>query len=211
MRRSNIAVVVVLVALGVGGYVFLSNPAGSDAALVSEMGREFWESVQFKRYRKASLSHHKLERDRVDIGQAIESLMLIKAEQLEIKRFDVIKAKVDSDGDGASTKVRVIYRRLNQKKEPEEKDVMLYWLRRHPDCPIGATCNADGACINESGAVLEQVKPKGKQWRIYASEDEGNEKLEETKKGFVCDPAAAKKWFMNLDSTLQPKGKRYNY
>ncbi len=212
MRRSNIIVVIVLAVLGVGGYIFLNNPAGSDAAIVSALGRECWESIQFKRYRKASLSPHKLERDRVDIGKAIEKLMLIKAEQLEIKRFDVVKAKVDSDGDGASTKLRVIYRRPNQKKEPEEKDVMLYWLRRHPDCPIGATCNAEGACVNEAHEVLRQVKPSKGVWRIATPDDEGKEELEATKKGFACDPAAKKAWFMNLDSTLQPKGgKRYNY
>lgn len=207
MSKTTKVTLIVLALAGLGLYVFLADPLSlqPDRGTVEELSETFMEDLQFKDFRQAGLYHHKLERDRLDIGKALEALFLVKPELLDIKDFDIVKADIDSNGTRARTLVRTRYSRLNYDKEPQEKDLMLYWIKRHPDCRLGGGCEA-GVCVDEFGApqlaIVDEDKRRGDRKEL-----EDNPEAEASGAPLMCDPEASHRWFMNLDSTL----KRKNY
>ncbi len=206
MRKTTIATFAAIVLLGVGGALFIMNPFDPAAAITQDLSERFMEDVQFKDFRQSSLYHHKLERDRVDVGQSIELLFQIKPELLDLMQYRIIKAEVDSTGDRARVKVRTRYEILNTGEGPKDGELILYWIKRNPDCPMGASCQS-GVCVDEFGKKLlkpDEDKRAQERRRTY---DENDPKL--TDEPFKCDVAAEDKWFMNLDSTF--KTKKYNY
>lgn len=209
MSKSTIITVVVLAVVGVGAYLFITDPFKRMAGggNIESLAKAFMEDLQFKDFRQAGLYHHKLERDRVDLGRSLERLFLVKPEMLDIQEYRIVKSSIDSKGTRGRTLVRTKFKRLNIAKEPEEKDLILYWIKRQPDCPLGSKCSVDGKCVDEFGKVRFQTKDKKKrEGRITEVQDSTN--VEETDKPYTCSPNAKPKWFMNLDSTL--KEKRYN-
>lgn len=201
MRKVTIASIAVLLLLGAGAYVFLYSPFQPSVRMVNKLSRKWMEDLQFKDFRSSSLYHHKLDRNRIDIGRALERLFLVKPEMLDIKDYRIVSTDVDSTGERARTKIKARYVRLNQDKKPKEADLMLYWMKRHPDCPVGATC-PDGTCKNEFGKPVHKSKDGG-------SSNEGKmeapEPAEATEEVYECDPSAKRQWYMNLDSTLKEK------
>ncbi len=210
MRKTTVISVLVLAALGVGTWLFLVNPFNSDIGIVRETSKTFMEDLQFKDFRSSSLYHHKLEKDRVDIGRTLEKLFLVKPEMLDIKDYRIVKAEVDSSGDRARVLVESRYRRLNFDDEPNTGEIILYWMKRHPDCPIGGTCQ-QSVCVDEQGDRILRAnyenKKKDHAAKVRGDQEEAN--VEDDPEDFRCDPMAEDQWYMNLDSTL--KEKRYNY
>lgn len=203
MRKSSAMTVVILALLGVGTWVFLTNPFSVDSGTVKAISLKFMEDLQFKDFRSSSLYHHKLERDRVDIGRTLEKLFMIKPEFLDLMDYRIVKVDVDSSGDRARVLVSTRYKRLNMNAKPEDGEILLYWLKRHPDCPIGAACQG-GRCIDEfgHGSIKEPTDEEIREAKL-------EKKPEPQPEPIMCDVAAPAQWFMNLDSTL--KDKKYNY
>lgn len=195
--------VVVLALLGVGTWVFLNNPFNPDAGTVEAISLKFMEDLQFKDFRSSSLYHHKLERDRVDIGRTLEKLFLLKPEFLDLMSYRIVKIDMDDSGTRARVLVNTKFKRLNMNAKPEEGEVILYWLKRHPDCPIGATCQQE-RCMDEFGKQ-SLYKPTEEEIR----EAKRKNQPDPTEDPIICDATAKSQWFMNLDSTL--KDKKYNY
>ena len=207
MRKTTVFTFVVLTVLSVGGYLFIEQPFAGDRGRVVALSERFMEDLQFKDFRSSSLYHHELERGRVDVGRTIERLFLIKPEMLDIREWRVVKGEIDSTGERARVHFSVKFQRLNLEKEPEEGEVILYWIKRHPDCPLGASCGEDAVCVDEFGEVLKRPKEDEREGREKQVGDAAE--AEPTEEPFACDPKAEARWFMNLDSTL--KEKRYNY
>jgi hypothetical protein len=200
MRKITIASIVVLLLLGAGLYLVRYKPLRPDIRTVNELSRKWMEDLQFKDFRSSGLYHHKLDRDRVDIGRALERLFMVKPEMLDIRDYRIVSTDVDSTGKRARVKVKSRFKRLNKDKEPQEADLMLYWMKRHPDCPIGATC-PDGTCHNEFGKPVHKTDDEDDSGPKHKA-PEPEEATDET---YSCDPSADRQWFMNLDSTLKEK------
>ncbi len=203
MRKVTVASIVVLVLIGAGYYVVEYKPMRPDVRSVNELSRKWMEDLQFKDFRSSSLYHHQLDRDRVDIGRALERLFLVKPELLDIKDYRIVSADVDSTGERARVKVKARFKRLNKDEEPQEADLMLYWMKRHPDCPIGATCPSGGTCENEFGDPVQKSDEESDEGS--GSKMEAPEPEEASDETYPCDPSAERQWFMNLDSTLKEK------
>jgi hypothetical protein len=202
MRKTTIASIVVVAVLGVAAWIVLAKPFSPGAQKVDSLSRKWMEDLQFKDFRASSLYHHELDRGRVDIGRTLERLFLVKPEMLDIIDYRIVKTEVDSSGRRARVKVEARYKRLNKDKKPQEADLMLYWMKRHPDCPIGATC-PDGTCVNEFGEPVEKTEEDEQSRRDGTDAPEPVEgKAEDT---YTCDTSAERAWFMNLDSTLKEK------
>ncbi len=87
--------------------------------------------------------------------------------------------------------------------------MLLYWIKRHPDCPLGGSCPS-GECVNEVGDVI--YKPKKKKEERKGARAEAKDVLSKDKAPdaatddkYICDSSKDLKWFMNLDSTLKSK------
>lgn len=208
MRKTTVITLVSLIILGIGGYLFMVEPFNSDRKVVRELSMQFVEDLQFKDFRSSALYHHRLEQGRVDVGRSLERLFMIKPELLDIIDYRIVKAEVDSSDNRARVLVNTRFRRLNMKDEAEEADLMLYWIRRHPDCPLGATCVV-GTCHNEYGEAIQKPKEDDKSQRSRSERVARDpDEVEVTDEHYTCDTDAELKWFMNLDSTL--KEKQYN-
>ena len=208
MRKSNMVTIGVLGVVGVAAFVFLTDPFDmSGSGNVDDLADMFMEDLQFKDFKRAASYHSKLERDRLDIGRSLESLFLVKPEMLDIQRYEGVRTNVDSTGERATTVVRMVAQRLNVDKEPQEKDLKLYWSKFHPDCPFGGVCGAEKLCVDADGAVMHPLAGKKKK-KMLDKEVPGDASDAEARKEdetFSCDPAVETKWFMNLDSTLKEK------
>lgn len=204
MRKTTQITIILLALLGVGGWLALAKPweSASDIGTLRTLATAFTEDLQYKDFRRSSLYHHGLERDRVDIGRAIERLFVLKPELLDIQRFDITRAEIDSTGKRGKTLVRVRFKRLNQSDKKEEKDVALYWIKRDPGCPLGGTCSAAGQCQDEQGKPMHQLKDDQKSRSGTSRKNAPEERGEQP---FTCTPGQPEAWFMNLDSTLEAK------
>jgi hypothetical protein len=206
MRKTTLATLFVIVVLGIGGWLFYANPFSPSRAIVQDLSERFMEDVQFKDFRQSSLYHHELERDRVDVGQSIEALFLAKPELVDIMEYRIVRAEVDSTGDRARVKVRTRFEILNKGDGPRDGEIILYWIKRHPNCPMGASCSG-GTCIDEFGETL--TKKKDDRTNENQKRMSDDDTPVDTEEPITCDPAAEDQWFMNLDSTF--KTKKYNY
>jgi len=203
MRKITIASIAVLVLAGAGAYVVYVKPFRPDVQTVEKLSQKWMEDLQFKDFRSSGLYHHKLDRDRVDIGRALEQLFMVKPELLDIRDYRIVSTHVDSTGRRARVKVEARFKRLNKDKEPREATLMLYWMKRHPDCPIGATC-PDGRCTDESGEPVYKTRGDGGDGPPKPSGD-APDPAEAGDEVHACDATAEPEWFMNLDSTLEEK------
>lgn len=201
MRKITIATIVVALLGGAVAYVVYFKPFRPGVATVNKLSRKWMEDLQFKDFRSSSLYHHKLDRHRVDIGRALERLFLVKPELLDIKDYRVVDTHIDSTGRRARVRVKAKYQRLNKDKKPQEADLMLYWMKRHPDCPVGASCKA-GVCTNEFGDPVEKVADAGETKHVAKKAPDPAEASDET---YACDVSKKRQWYMNLDSTLKEK------
>lgn len=200
MRKITITSILILVLAGLGAWVVLAKPFSPEVRKVEMLSDKWMEDLQFKDFRSSGLYHHKLDRGRVDIGRALERLFLVKPEMLDIIDYRLVKTELDSSGRRARVKVQTRYKKLNYDKEPQEGSLMLYWMKRHPDCPIGGTCPS-GTCVNEFDGPIKKTK-KDDQSRKDRKAPEPVAQKDET---YDCDPSADRDWFMNLDSTLKEK------
>ena len=101
MRKTQIVSILVLVACGVIAFVVLGNPFNPDQRLVNGLSTDFMEDLQFKDFRRSASYHHKLEKDRIDVGKTLERLFFVKPEGLDIQSYRIVKADIDSTGDRA--------------------------------------------------------------------------------------------------------------
>ena len=211
MRKTQVVSIIVVVVCAVVAFIVLQGPLNPEQRLVNDLSIAFMEDLQFKDFRRSASYHHKLEKDRVDVGNTLEKLFLVKPEGLDIQNYRIVKAEIDSTGDRARVHLRTRFHRLNIADKPEDGEVILYWMKRNPDCPVGARCS-DGTCVNSNGAAL-YFADDSKKPIPEAEAEELRRKAEDRKKDaptkLTCDVAGEPKWFMNLDSTL--KEKRYNY
>lgn len=202
MRKTTIAAIVVVGAIAAGAYVYYAKPFRPDIRTVEKLSQKWMEDLQFKDFRSSSLYHHELDRNRVDIGRTIERLFVVPPETLDIMDYRIVESEVDSSGKRARVRVKTRYKRLNKDKEPQEGDLMLYWAERHPDCPIGASCEA-GTCVDEFGKPVHETD--GGDDTDHGHPSEAAEPAEAEGETFSCDTAAERQWYMNLDSTLKEK------
>lgn len=210
MSKSTLVSLIVLVVVGAGTYTALNNPFSSGSGIVSDLSKSFMEDLQFKDFRSSSLYHHLLDQGRLDIGKTLELLFAVKPEFLDILGFDISRVDVDSSGDRAKVLVRTRYKVLNEKKAEKKRvregKVILYWIKRHPQCPLGGSCSTGGLCVNERGiTMLRPVEDDAKE----SQKDRANN-LRQAKEGasgenYACDNTQEKQWYMNLDSTLKQK------
>ena len=212
MRKSTVATIIVVLVCAVIAFLTMGGSLNQDVRIVRDLSMQFMEDLQFKDFRRSASYHHKLEHDRVDIGKTLEKFFLVKHESLDIQSFRIIKSDVDSSGDRARVHIRTRIHRLNMTDEPEDRELILYWMLRNPDCPIGAKC-VDGECIGSTGEALWFADGKHKPLRAseaqkFIDKAQKSDKLKPPNK-LSCETGAQERWFMNLDSTL--KEKRYNY
>ncbi len=212
MSKSNVAIGIVVLLVG-GAIAAITLKPGlfdrGDDGLVRTMSEAFLEDLRFKDFQNSTKYHHKLDRDRFDIGKAIEQLFLVKPELLDIREQDIVRIDVSDDGRRAKTLTRSRYRRLNVDGDLQEKDLLLYWIKRHPDCPLGARCDAaQGVCVDASGEPIPKkiFDEKSRKSGVSQGPNDGN--YEESEDSYSCDATLEDAWFMNLDSTL--KQKNYN-
>ncbi len=210
MRKTTVATIVVAALIAIGAGIYLAGPLDPSRRIVEDLSMQFMEDLQFKDFRRSASYHHRLERDRVDIGRTLERLFLVKPEMLDIREYRIVKAEVDSTGERARVHINTKFQRLNMKDEPEESEIILYWMKRHPDCPIGASCQS-GKCVTiDDGEALYKPKKDATDDRPRRERELSDDPdAELSAKPFTCDQNAEPKWFMNLDSTL--KEKKYNY
>ncbi len=209
MRKSTIATLVIVVVVALGAWLALNNPFSFGASLVEDLSERFLEDLQFKDFRSSALYHHNLDQERLDIGKTLETLFAVKPEFLDITDYRVVRTDIDSSGERAKVIMRTRYKVLNKGAGIEESDVIVYWIKRTPDCPPGGRCDA-GTCKNETGKVMyKPAKPKEKKTTggdpVAAILAEHDAEVNATDKPYTCDPTLERKWYMNLDSTLKKK------
>jgi len=207
MRKITIVTILGLLFLGGVGLFVKLRPYQGEIGLVRELSEKFMEDLQFKDFRSSSLYHHVLDQGRIDIGRALEDLFLVKPELLDIMRFRPTKVELDSTGKRARVVITTTFRILNKEKKPREGEVVLYWIKRHPDCPLGADCVA-GACQNERGQVQFKPKAGGDQEKSRRKGKFNEAPQEHTEEPYACDVTKQAQWFMNIDSTLKQKDYR---
>lgn len=197
MRKITLATLFTIVVLAIGGYVYLQEPFNPDRALIQERSRAFMEDIQFKDFGASAQYHHELEQERVDIGRSIEELFMLKPEMLDILDYRLARTELDSSGNRARVLVNTRFRPLNsdQEEDVEEADLQLYWMRRHPDCPLNTDCSSDAVCVDDSGEVVTQE----------VDDEQADDDEEAAPEPYACDVDAAHDWFMNLDSTLEQR------
>ena len=192
MRRYSFIAIFSLTVVALGAVIYVTQPFNSDRRVVMELATSFMEDVQFKDFRSSALYHHELEQDRVDIGKAIERLFQVRPEMLDIMDFRIARTEVDSTARRARVLVNSRVKRLNVDDDPREVELHLFFIRRHPQCPLGADCQG-GQCHDERGLVTRDAQE---------GDDDG------APEPYACDDALEHRWFMNLDSTLERRDYR---
>lgn len=195
MRNVTLTTVFVLAVLAIGGYLYLEQPFDPHRNTIEERSEQFMEDIQFKDFNASAQYHHKLERQRVDIGRAIEELFKIDPELLDIIDYRITRTEIDSTGTRGRVLVNTRFRPLKpeavsdeQDGDVEEADLQLYWMYRHPDCPLGSECADDEICRDDADQPALRDGEDG-----------------EDGEPFECDPTREREWFMNLDSTLEQR------
>lgn len=203
MRKITIVTVLIVAAAAVGAYLYLEHPFDPNRAQIEEMSEQFMEDIQFKDFQSSARYHHRLEQERVDIGKAIEQLFLVDPELLDIMDYRITRTEIDSTGERGRVLVNTRFRPLkpdavsdDDDDDIEEADMQLYWMVRHPDCPLGTECSADGICVDDYG---EEAMRDDDEYLEETGEDDPDEVP------FDCDPGKERDWFMNLDSTLEQR------
>lgn len=209
MRKSTVISILVVVAVGVGLAVVVLKPFSTGASTVRHLSQLFMEDLQYKDFRSSALYHHADDQGRIDIGRALEELFVVKPELLDIMDFRFKKVQVDSSGERARVLVETRYRVLNKDDKPQRAELMLYWMKRHPDCPLGGSCVA-GQCRDDRGpmrAVLKDDEEAARRTPLAP----GSRAAPKAKLGQIvtCDASKEDRWVMNMDSTLKQKDYRH--
>jgi hypothetical protein len=139
MRK--LLVLVFLLALAGGSFALFMHGNRANAPLgvmlnaqtrqVTELGRQFMEAVQYKDFKAAAELSPPGDREKADIPKLIERLFLVKPEQLQIDKVQLLVADVDSTGKRARTKFGTDVKLLNS-QELRHPEIMLYW-KKAPD------------------------------------------------------------------------------
>lgn len=136
MRKLVFALL--LLALAGGGYVYMTTgarqhaPIGvmlqADTRRVSELSQKFLEDIQFKDFKAAAQYSSPEDRQTADIPKLIERLFQIKPELLDLQRYEIVSADLDSTKKRARVKLLAEVKLLNsgQARKPE---VLLYWKK----------------------------------------------------------------------------------
>ncbi len=106
----------------------LSLIANPDARHVADLGWKFMEDIQFKDFKSAAELSSPADRDKANIPHLIERLFLVKPEQLEIDKIELLEAKLDSTGQRARTKMGTTVKLLDINQE-RNMEIMLYWKK----------------------------------------------------------------------------------
>lgn len=205
MRKTTLLTLLTALVLLLGAAFFVARSYLGDAALVRDLSRAFMEDLQFKDFRSSQLYSHPLDQDRLDIGRTLERLFLAKPEFVDIKDFELVRVDKDSTEQRAKVLVRTRYKLLNKDAELREGEVILYWIKRHPDCPLGGSCAPDLRCVDETGALMHKPEEKDKDKKDERPKQLAADHDPKTEDTWACDANAAPRWFMNLDSTLKEK------
>jgi len=99
-----------------------------DRAKLEEMSLKFLEDLRFKDFQHAASYHSTEDRKKVNIPQKIEQWFMVKPEQLDIMRYEVMRTDVDSTGLRGRVKVKTVIKILNT-SEIKEPEMMLYWFK----------------------------------------------------------------------------------
>ena len=210
MGKTTQWTVLICIVLGVAGYFYLNVSFQPGRSYVEDLSQRFMEDLQFKDFRSSALYHHHLDQDRVDVGRMLEALFMVKPEMLDIREYRIVKAEIDSTGNRARVHLNTKFQRLNVASKPEEGEIILYWLKRHPDCPVGGLCPG-GFCMDEYDNMIRRPKKEAddEKKKRGRHEEEARDRVTTglSDNLYRCSPDKESQWFMNLDSTL--KQKRY--
>lgn len=131
-------VLVLLLALAGGAFAVFMHGNRANAPLgvllnaqtreVTELGRQFMEAVQYKDFKAAAQLSPPEDREKADVPKLIERLFLVKPEQLQIDKVQLLTADVDTTGKRARTKFGTDVKLLNS-AELRHPEVMLYWRK----------------------------------------------------------------------------------
>lgn len=202
MRKITLATIGIVALLALGGFLYLSDPFNPERAKIEELADAFMEDITYKDFGGSARYHHRLEQDRVDIGRRLEELFLVDPEFIDIMDYRIVRSDLDSDGNRGRTLINIRFRPLkpdavsdDEDDDIEEVETMLYWMKRHPECPLQTDCGGDEVCVDQGGEeVMRNEEP-------YAPTDPDDQPEEP----FACDPDADHEWFMNLDTSLEQR------
>lgn len=127
-----------LLALAGGGLFYVTGGArqhapigvmlNSDTRRVSELSQKFFEDIQFKDFKAAAQYSSPEDRETADIPQLIERLFQVKPELLDLQRYEVVSADLDSSKKRARVKLMSEVKLLNT-AEQRKPEVLLYWKK----------------------------------------------------------------------------------
>lgn len=127
-----------LLALAGGGLLYVTGGArqhapigvmlNSDTRRVSELSQKFFEDIQFKDFKAAAQYSSPEDRETADIPQLIERLFQVKPELLDLQRYEVVSADLDSSKKRARVKLMSEVKLLNT-AEQRKPEVLLYWKK----------------------------------------------------------------------------------
>jgi hypothetical protein len=95
---------------------------------VADLSRRFLEDIQFKDFKAAARYSPLEEQKSADIPKLIERLFAVKPEFLDIQRFEVLSAYLDSTHRRARVKLLTHVKLLNT-NELRKPEVLLYWKK----------------------------------------------------------------------------------
>ena len=107
-----------------GGSVFTAS--SSDLDFIKKQTLAFCEDIKYKDYEKAASYHSRQDRVNADIPKHIEKCFLVKPELLEVLRYEILSADLDSSETRGRVKVKIVARILNT-DEVKDETVILYW------------------------------------------------------------------------------------
>lgn len=127
-----------LLALAGGGLFYVTGGArqhapigvmlNSDTRRVSELSQKFFEDIQFKDFKAAAQYSSPEDRETADIPKLIERLFQVKPELLDLQRYEVVSADLDSSRKRARVKLMSEVKLLNT-AEQRKPEVLLYWKK----------------------------------------------------------------------------------
>ena len=143
MKKLVIAVIALVVLCG--GYLAVAHlsggafysfglPLGGARGELRRLSRSFLEDIQFKDFKRAASYHAPDKRDSVDIPYLIQRLFVQKPESLDVQRYAIVFAEIDSTDLRGRVKTRVKVKDL-VRGQIREQELILYWERAGRGAP----------------------------------------------------------------------------
>ncbi|MFP5503326.1 MAG: hypothetical protein ACLGIN_12630, partial [Candidatus Sericytochromatia bacterium] len=93
-----------------------------------ELSQKFFEDIQFKDFKAAAQYSSPEDKETADIPKLIERLFQVKPELLDLQRYELVSADLDSSKKRARVKLMAEVKLLNT-SEQRKPEVLLYWKK----------------------------------------------------------------------------------